>query len=289
MCIFFLYCNQDPSPEKFTLILAFNREEVLDRPTVVACWQDGFLASRDQLSGGGTWLGINRRGKIAMLTNIYTGGVTHSRAKSRGKFINDFLSGKDSTKQYMEKVKREVENSKYNPFNLCLLEMGSDDIYKNSYMCHRLDGTNDGPRLINDEEILGISNHPRVRPFKKTRHGTRIFQRIVDKHNDIGQTSELLSDLKELMCDETRHFPDPQVSMLALESGSTVEKCRYKANYCYSTFVRDSGDNCGTMTQTFVLVDYERRVTFVERSRLGCNKCGLVEWKEKTYKFQISQ
>ncbi len=57
------------------MILAFNRDEFLNRPTAPASWEDDILAGRDLASGkkGGTWMAISQNGKFAMLTNVYTG------------------------------------------------------------------------------------------------------------------------------------------------------------------------------------------------------------------------
>ncbi len=288
MCIFFSFCNKDPSPEKFNLILAFNRETVLDRPAKAACWQDGFLGGRDVPSGGSSWLGINKWGKLALLTDIYTGGVTHEEARPR-KFVNNFLSGNHDASQYLEQVKEEVESNIFNPFNLCLFQRGSDDNYETHYLYRGLYASY-GPRTI-DDEFFGMSNHPHNRPFKKTTHGIQSFKSIVERHNNINQKNELLSELRDLMCNETRHFPDSEVSNLALEAGSNVDLCKYKGRYCYSIFVKNLGDtdNCGTSAQTFVLADYLGRVTFVERSRQGRDEHGQVQWSEKKHNFEVKQ
>ncbi|CAB1319976.1 unnamed protein product [Coregonus sp. 'balchen'] len=70
------------------LILAANRDEFYNRPTKAA---DFWASNSEILSGldleegkeGGSWLGINKRGKLAALTN-YLEGRPNSDAQGRG-------------------------------------------------------------------------------------------------------------------------------------------------------------------------------------------------------------
>ena len=52
-----------------------NRDEYVKRPTAKLDWKEDILAGRDLEPGkeGGTWLAINRKGHIGLLTNIYAG------------------------------------------------------------------------------------------------------------------------------------------------------------------------------------------------------------------------
>lgn len=75
MCITFVFVNPDPKPGTFRLILAMNRDEGFGRPSAGAEFQDDILCGRDLTPGkeGGTWLAIDRQGRIGVLTNISTG------------------------------------------------------------------------------------------------------------------------------------------------------------------------------------------------------------------------
>lgn len=69
MCLILLAYRSHPD---YPLIVAANRDEFLDRPTEPArFWKDhpDLLAGRDGV-GGGTWMGITRRGRFAALTNF---------------------------------------------------------------------------------------------------------------------------------------------------------------------------------------------------------------------------
>ena len=59
------------SHKKYKLILAANRDEFYERPTMPMQWwenKDGVLAGIDQ-DKHGTWMGANTNGKFAALTN----------------------------------------------------------------------------------------------------------------------------------------------------------------------------------------------------------------------------
>ena len=69
MCCAFFWLNAHP---QLLLLLAFNRDEYLDRPTAALhAWEGDpvIVASRD-LVNGGTWLGLSRTGRFAFVTNF---------------------------------------------------------------------------------------------------------------------------------------------------------------------------------------------------------------------------
>ena len=130
MCITFFYCNPAPRSGLYRLVLAFNRDEYLDRATAKAEWDDQgkILCGRDATQGkeGGTWLAVDRRGRLGFVTNIFTGS-REVGAKGRGFLVLDYLKGDKSAKDYLESVA--AEEAVYNPFNLCLFEPDADGVY----------------------------------------------------------------------------------------------------------------------------------------------------------------
>lgn len=78
------------------LWIASNRDEFFDRPTApLHRWTlpNGMdvIGGRD-LRDGGTWLGVNARGRVAMLTNV-RGADLRPAAQSRGQLTSLWLSG----------------------------------------------------------------------------------------------------------------------------------------------------------------------------------------------------
>lgn len=100
------------------LMLAANRDEFFARPTQAAGWWDDHphvYAGRD-LQAGGTWLGINRSGRVAALTNIRNGHPLREAKRSRGELVANFLSNAIDACDYLDQVRE--QSGSYNGFNL---------------------------------------------------------------------------------------------------------------------------------------------------------------------------
>lgn len=105
---------------EFPLIVVANRDEFFRRPTAPAeFWADypEVLAGRD-LRQGGTWMGVNRHGHFAALTNVRDPNFFRSDAKSRGHIVADFLTGQVAANTFLANLARECDD--YNGFNLIL-------------------------------------------------------------------------------------------------------------------------------------------------------------------------
>lgn len=82
---------------KYKLILIDNRDEFINRPTAKASWwpdpNSNVLGGRDLLRPiQGTWLGVTKTGKIAVLTNYREDQPPNPNTISRGAIIRKFLT-----------------------------------------------------------------------------------------------------------------------------------------------------------------------------------------------------
>ncbi|KAL8868715.1 MAG: hypothetical protein Q9174_004808 [Haloplaca sp. 1 TL-2023] len=98
MCIA-LFSTAHPD---YALVLINNRDEYLSRPTAAAAWwpspDEHILGGRDLLRPAqGTWLGITKQGRIAVLTNFREEGQIVQQARSRGAMVNAFLMQEKSS------------------------------------------------------------------------------------------------------------------------------------------------------------------------------------------------
>jgi uncharacterized protein with NRDE domain len=99
------------------LVVAANRDEFYARPSSGAhFWDDAphLLAGRD-LSAGGTWLGVSRRGRFATVTNFAEEGPSEAPL-SRGRLTEAFLTGSSSAHEYAHGL----HGLSYRGFNLLL-------------------------------------------------------------------------------------------------------------------------------------------------------------------------
>src|SRR5690606_13005066 len=93
MCLIALAIDQHP---RFPLVIAANRDEFYARPAAALDWwtppsgRAPILAGRD-LEAGGTWLGLARSGRVAMLTNVREPDRRDPGARSRGEIVPAWL------------------------------------------------------------------------------------------------------------------------------------------------------------------------------------------------------
>lgn len=90
MCLIAFAYKHHP---RFPLIVAANRDEFLERPTLPAHFWDDLpqvLAGRD-VKAGGTWMGITRNGRFAALTNHRDFRKAPIHGPSRGLLVKEAL------------------------------------------------------------------------------------------------------------------------------------------------------------------------------------------------------
>jgi uncharacterized protein with NRDE domain len=118
MCL--IAWNWQPDSATPLLLLA-NRDEFYARPALpLDWWQDGrVLAGRD-LQAGGTWLGVDRRGRLAVLTNYRQSTTVPAPRPTRGALVAGFLQGDLDATGYLTDLADRAGD--YNPFNLLVFD-----------------------------------------------------------------------------------------------------------------------------------------------------------------------
>lgn len=237
MCLILLAFKGHPG---YKLIVAANRDEYYDRPTLPAAWWPDapMLLGGKDLKQGGTWLGITRSGRLAAITNFRQGISAMESAPSRGRLVGDYLLGTDSPMAYLEKLKPVAD--RYNGFNLIL---GDAD--------HLWYFSNRGAEVIKLQPgLYGLSNGLLDTPWPKVVKGkTRLREAI---HNESPVTAQAIFSLlrdEEAAADEA--LPDTGV-------GIEVERV------LSPLFIKTP--EYGTRSSTVVMIDYENRVYFEEQS-----------------------
>lgn len=182
MCLLVFACRAHP---EFPLILAGNRDEFHDRPAQAAHWWSeppGILAGRD-LRAGGTWLGVNRGGRFAVVTNYREPGAVTSGTRSRGELITNYLTSSTPVVDWIEAL--EGRRDEYGGYNL--IAGGAD---RATYATNRGD---DEASL--EPGIYGLSNHRLNTPWPKvTAAKERLRRAMADAEITTPPLFELLAD-----------------------------------------------------------------------------------------------
>lgn len=237
MCLVLLALDSHPD---YSLIVAANRDEFYERATAPAgFWADApsVLAGRD-LVAGGTWLGLDRRGRFAAVTNFRQGQHEPAAPRSRGQLVRDFLVSPTDPDEYLRKV--DAEATRYNGFNLLVGEPG-----RLSYFSNR-EGR---PRRL-APGVYGLSNHLLNTPWPKVVSGRNALQALVRE-----PATELVESLLELLSDRTRPSDD-----LLPRTGIDDDWERLLS----AAFI--ASEPYGTRSSTVVLVGRDGSATFVEES-----------------------
>ena len=130
MCLIVLAVGQHPD---YPLILVANRDEFHARPTGNARWwpdRPDILGGRD-LQAGGTWLAVDRQGRLATVTNFRDAKPPESGQRSRGRLVTDFLDSDARPHDYLDSV----DEDDYAGFNLIVA-----DHREVAYLSNREDG-----------------------------------------------------------------------------------------------------------------------------------------------------
>lgn len=196
MCILILGIDADPL---YKLIVAANRDELYERPTEGAHWwtdRRDVMAGRD-LEAGGSWLGMQRSGRFAALTNYWEDELPSQNAladehpqrraeataperpssrhaftppspPSRGELVRGFLSPPQDTMSCFEALGRKADA--YNGFNLIF---GTPD--RLMYFNNRKSELN-GPLAPG---VHAISNHLLDTPWEKSERAVQALEGLI--------------------------------------------------------------------------------------------------------------
>jgi uncharacterized protein with NRDE domain len=237
MCLILIAFDSHPD---YSLVVAANRDEFYERPTAPAAfWADypGVLGGRD-LKAGGTWLGIDRGGRLAAVTNYRQGEREPAAPRSRGQLVSGYLTTEIDPASYLEQAERDAQL--YNGFNL--IAGNSRELF---YFSNR-----EGRRRFLEPGIYGLSNHLLDTAWPKVTSGKTALGALLSPG-----ASEMVPNLFALLADR-RQAPDHSLP----ETGVTLAWERLLS----AAFIATA--EYGTRSSTVVLVDRGGGVLFVERS-----------------------
>ena len=197
MCILFLAIKQH---SEYPLVICANRDEFYQRPTSAAhFWSDypSILAGKD-LQAGGSWLGVNKQGYFAAVTNIRTASKQAQDMKSRGELVTTALQ-KDSA---ITPIWLARHSDQYNPFNLIYGPLESLVCYNSVSKTHsRL---TDGFHAVSNGKLDDI--------WPKMAKGGKKLEAIINLNQRI-EPEQLFSILTDQEKAPESQLPDTGVSL----------------------------------------------------------------------------
>lgn len=234
MCLAALALDVHPT---YALVVAANRDEYHARPTAPAhWWEEGLLAGRD-LHAGGTWLGVTRDGRFALLTNFRDPSRNDPNAPSRGALVPEVLTDAAGLDRALDRIAK--RGGSYNGFNLLA---GTFD--HATWMSNRSDASRRLPR-----GSYGLSNALLDTPWPK-----------------VVWTKRALDDWIR----RADHDPEPLLEALAerelaadAELPSTGVALEWERRLS-SPFILSEA--YGTRCSTVFTIDRQGHATFIERS-----------------------
>ncbi len=224
---------------RYRLVVAANRDEFHARPAARAAWWDeGILAGRD-LKERGTWLGVNRQGRFAFVTNVREPSRHNPGAPSRGALVPRLLLGNAAPAVSLPAIV--AASVQYNGFNL---------VAGNAAELHWGSNRAAAPATL-APGIYGVSNHLLDTPWPKVERTRIAFAHWCangDDTDEIGPVFALLRD--------TERAPDAALPA----TGVSLDWERMLS----SPFI--ISPDYGTRCSTVVTIGHRGDVRLVERS-----------------------
>ncbi|MCU0305131.1 MAG: NRDE family protein [Thermoanaerobaculales bacterium] len=238
MCLLVIAWRVHP---QHPLVLAGNRDEYHRRPAAPAHWwpaPEGILGGRD-LEAGGAWLAVDRRGRLAVVTNVHEPVADPAGRRSRGELVVEALTDPGPVRGWISGL--DGRRDRYGGFNLVVAD--GDALH----CC-----SNRGPdRLDLEPGIYGLSNHLLDTPWPKVEAARRGLRALLDAGSlDVDSLFELLAD----------RSPAPDQDLPA--TGVPLDRERALS----PIFI--AGDDYGTRASTVVLTSPGGEV-FLEERRFG--------------------
>jgi len=172
MCLIALAHKISPD---LPLVLAANRDEDYDRPTLAA----GFWSDAPNVVGGrdarhrGSWLAVTREGRVAAVTNVRGGEKVDGR--SRGLLVGDFVQSSADPVAFARNVAAHAGD--YAGFHLVVGEIDGTFVHVGTEV-----------RTIEPGSIFAISNGPLVEGmaarWEKVEQAERIVRELLDLTSD---------------------------------------------------------------------------------------------------------
>jgi uncharacterized protein with NRDE domain len=227
----------------FAAVIISNRDEWLHRPTQAMAWwpETEMLAGKD-LTAGGTWLGLTKSGRFALVTNIRGSSLDEKQyPNSRGKLPLLWLSGKQSLAEFTDFLKHCADDyAGYNIVYGCLNMRQLQHFNNQKRVVHTLVGG----------QIHALSNASLDTPWPKLVSLKQALEKVLSSEISTIDNSKRL--LLNALADKTS-FDDSPLSAINVEV----------------TDFQGTGNTYGRRCSTVILIEHSGAVHVEETQRDG--------------------
>ena len=239
---------------RFPWVVASNRDEYHDRASAPLGWwhpapHSEVLSGRD-LVGGGSWLGVNRQGRLALVTNVREPGVFDPAAASRGTLVLQGLQRCPQDVAWIEAMAQEARNG----YNLILADLRTS---------HAVWTSNRASGLITmDRGLHGLSNALLDTPWPKV---VALKQRLAEAVSQSADVDTLITAAMDVLS-QREIAPDEALPSTGIPIA--MERALAPAFIHLAAAIGNAARPYGTRCSTVVVVDQQgpvRCVHVVER------------------------
>ena len=259
MCL--IFCAYASVP-RYRLLLVANRDERYDRASEpLQLWEreTPIYAGKD-LVGGGTWMGVSRVGRVAVLTNCRYPKVMPSTVESRGQLVTRYLSDTRPASVFIDEMRDEP--LRYLGYSMLLLDEEGLYYYHSPSRQHLRLGAG----------VYGLSNAYLDTPWPKVREGKKAFAQ------QISHDPERDAAFFGVMQDTT-----PAPDYLLPSTGIPLERERVYSSRCIRSH------DYGTLCTTLIRLSYSEDVTVSEqRYAVGKQQEALRQYSFQTTSSSVS-
>jgi len=216
---------------EYALVFAANRDELHERPTTPAGWWDesrAILGGRD-LVAGGSWLAVDRSGRLAAVTNFREISDT-VYSVSRGRLVQDYLGSSLGAEEFIAEL--DAHTADYGPYNLVIFD---------GQRLHYASNRAPGKEL--DPGVYALSNTHLGSTWPKISHAEARLTACLD-------SGDLSACLFDLLADRTLHGDSLDSDDREIQLKSTI-------------FLKNG--HYGTRASTVVLLSRAGELRFIER------------------------
>ena len=221
MCLIAFAVN---ASRRWPLVIAANRDEYLDRPTVpLARWKTpqghDIISGRD-LRAGGAWFGVTPSGRVAFLTNVREAGALPA-SRSRGELVTRWLESTGDVDDFLTSLASDP--MAFAGFNLIV---GDFERSKWHWITNRPSPQSAWYREVLKPGIYGLSNAALDSPWPKTNQLKSALNQSLRANDLTGDLKALQTDLWQALGSRERasapKLPDTGIALLREEALSSA-------------------------------------------------------------------